>query len=58
MAENSLVMPFLDHDPKYAHGVEFGMLYVRMRDGGEGVIGDYFLADNEDQILLAGGRLS
>lgn len=57
MAEHSLIVPFLTDDPMYAYGVELGMLYVRMRDGEEDVIEEFFLSWNEDQILLTAGRL-
>ncbi len=57
MANNSLICPFLTDDVNFAHGVEFGMLYARMRDGDENVIRDFFLADNEEQILLLANRL-
>jgi hypothetical protein len=50
-------MPFLTDDVNFAHGVEFGMLYARMRDGSEGVIEDYFLLDNQDRVLLMASRL-
>jgi hypothetical protein len=54
----SLVCPFLSDNPLYAQGVEFGMLYVRMRDAAPGdVIDDYFLLPNQDQITLAANRL-
>jgi hypothetical protein len=55
-ATYNLVCPFLTDDPAYACGVEFGMLYVRMRDSDE-PIGQYFTIQNQDQILLAASRL-
>lgn len=55
MTDNTLVCPFLNADPVYAHGVEFGMLYARMRDTDE-PIGDYFARANQDQILLLASR--
>lgn len=57
MAEHSLVLPFLDESSSFAHGVEVGMLYQRMRFGGERVIEELFLIDNEEQILLMAGWL-
>jgi hypothetical protein len=57
MATNSLVCPFLNHDPVYAYGVEFGILYTRMRNGAATVIEDYFCRANQDQILLLASRL-
>lgn len=56
MASHTLVCPFLDADPKYALGVEFGMLYAQLRDADEPVSG-YFTTANQDQILLAASRL-
>lgn len=53
---NTLVCPFLSDDPVYAHGVEFGLLYGRMRDSDEPVA-DYFTRANQDQILLLASRL-
>jgi hypothetical protein len=52
-----LVCPFLDHDPRFAYGVEFGMLFARMRDGDEGEIAGYYCMANQDQILLLASRL-
>ena len=56
MPSNTLVCPFLTDDRVYAFGVEFGMLYARMRDSTEPVA-EYFTRANQDQILLAAGRL-
>ncbi len=53
---HALVVPFLNEDPVYAFGVEFGQLYARMRSGEE-VIEDYFTIQNQDQILLMASRL-
>ncbi|HEV3118692.1 MAG TPA: hypothetical protein VGY58_16705 [Gemmataceae bacterium] len=50
-----LACPFLDESPTFAYGVEFGLLFARMRR--EKVIADYFLRRNQDQILLAASRL-
>lgn len=52
---NTLVVPFFDQDPKYAYGVEFGMLYARMQVETE--IADYFTIENQEQILLLANRL-
>lgn len=60
MAEDhdySLVCPFLTDDPLYALGVEFGMLYARMSRMKMGTIKDYFLLDNQEQVLLLASRL-
>lgn len=56
MSEHTMVCPFLNGEPAYAHGVEFGMLYCQMRDSDEPVEG-YFHRENQDQILLAASRL-
>ena len=47
--------PFLTDDPVFARGVEFGMLYARMK--AETEITDYFTVDNQEQILLLANRL-
>jgi hypothetical protein len=52
------VCPFLTGDPVFAAGVEFGMLWVRMRDADiDEVLDDCFLLANQDQIKLAAARL-
>jgi len=55
MADYSLVCPFLNPDPLFAFGVEFGLLYAEMRKG-EPIAG-YFCRKNQEQILLAANRL-
>lgn len=57
MPSFDLICPFLDQSPRYAYGVEFGMLYARMDAGSEVLIDDYFCRANQDQILLAASRL-
>lgn len=57
MTSNTLVCPFLNADPVYAFGVEFGMLYVEMRAENPAPIARYFTTENQDQILLAASRL-
>ena len=57
MPSFDLICPFLDQSPRYAYGVEFGMLYARMDAGDDDVIDDYFCRANQDQILLAASRL-
>ncbi len=57
MESHSLVVPFLTDDVQFALGVEFGMLYQRMRHGDEDVIEDCFLLENQDRILLLASRL-
>lgn len=52
MTSHGLICPYIDNDPKFAYGVEFGMLFVRMR-GDEELIEGCFLRANQDQILLA-----
>ncbi len=54
---HTLACPFLNDDPVFAYGVEFGILYVRMRDGDEDKIKGYFCRANQDQILLAASRM-
>jgi hypothetical protein len=56
MTTYSLVCPFLTDDPKFAYGVEFGLLYARMR-GKARRIDDYFCSENQDRILLLASRL-
>lgn len=57
MRSYTLEVPFLTDDPEFARGVEFGLLYARMQDVDEGVIEDYFLRTNQEQILLLANRL-
>jgi hypothetical protein len=56
MTTYGLVCPFLTDDPTFAYGVEFGLLFARMR-GEEEYIADYFCLDNQDRILLLASRL-
>lgn len=56
MPANTLVCPFLTEDPVFAYGVEFGMLFARMR-AAEDPIEDFFCRENQDRILLLAGRL-
>lgn len=51
-----LVCPFLTDDPMFSYGVEFGMLYVRMREESD-LISDFFSRENQDRILLLASRL-
>jgi hypothetical protein len=53
----SCVVPFLTDDVNFAHGVEVGMLYQKMRDPWWDVIEDSFLIDNQEQITLMANRL-
>lgn len=55
MSEQQLLCPFLDDSLAFARGVEFGMFFTQMRRAK--VIADYFLRENQDQILLAASRL-
>lgn len=50
-----LVVPFLTDDPVFAYGVEFGMLFMEMKDA-DAVEGIY-CRKNQDQILLLASRL-
>ena len=56
MSVYSMMCPFLTDDPQFALGVEFGLLYARMR-GEEERISDFFSKENQDQILLLASRL-
>ncbi len=56
MTNYSIICPFLTDDPMFAFGVEFGLLFARMRSGEER-IGGYFCRQNQDRILLLAGRL-
>lgn len=56
MSSNTLLCPFLNTDPAFAYGVEFGLLWARMQNEEE-PIADYFTRANQDQILLAASRL-
>ena len=56
MPTHALVCPFLTDDTEFARGVEFGMLYARMRESDE-PIGQYITRGNQDQVLLAASRL-
>ena len=50
------VCPFLDGSESFANGVEFGLLYGTMQTTNR--IEDFFLNDNQDQILLLASRLN
>jgi len=50
-----MVCPFLDRSTAYAHGVEFGILYERMKN--EDAIDDIFTIENQEQINLCASRL-
>jgi hypothetical protein len=54
MPEYHLLCPFLQESADFAHGVEFGMLFERMKRARK--IADYFLRKNQDQILLLASR--
>lgn len=49
------VVPFLDTDVKYAHGVEFGQLFERLKEADK--IHEYITRANQDQVLLLLSRL-
>ena len=55
-ATHTLVCPFLNDDPAFAYGVEFGLLFARMGSG-EGEVFGYFCIENQEQILLLASRL-
>lgn len=52
-----LVCPFLLDGPVFARGVEFGLLYARMRDPAADVVEDYLLRANQEQVTLLASRL-
>ena len=56
MSDQQLVCPFLDESISFAAGVEFGMLFARMKTAR--VIDDLFTLENQDQILLLASRAS
>lgn len=49
-----LICPFLDDDPRFAHGFEFGKLFQTMKT--EDKISGYFMTDNQEQITLLCNR--
>lgn len=51
---NDLVCQFLNDDPVFAYGVEFGILWMRMKEEDE--IQGYFTTENQEQITLAANR--
>jgi hypothetical protein len=54
-----LLVPFLDRSDSFAHGVEFGMIWERMkacREAGE-PFADYVTTANQEQLTLAANRL-
>lgn len=54
-ASYGLICPFLGRDPRFAYGVEFGLLFARMNT--ETHIADYFCSANQEQITLLCNRL-
>lgn len=58
MDENySLLVPFLNQDPVYCHGVELGMQVIAPMLRKRRVVKGYFRTENEEQIRLTAGRL-
>ncbi len=55
-SDHSIVVPFLNEDPTYAHGVEFGMLYTKMQNPDVDRIEDFFRTENQEQITLLANR--
>jgi hypothetical protein len=49
-------VPFLNQSRDFAFGVEFGILFGRMRANPNEPIEDMFTTDNQDQILLLASR--
>ena len=58
MADNVLLVPFLDPSPTYCYGVEFGMQVMAKMLAGEEEIRGYFRTENEEQIRLACYRMN
>lgn len=58
MAENSLLVPFLNQDPTYCYGVELGMQVLAPMLKKRKVIKGYFRTENEEQIRLCCTRLN
>lgn len=54
--EYGLACPFLNDDPVYAAGVEFGMLWADLRQQPKRWSG-YVLPTNEEQVRVAASRL-
>jgi hypothetical protein len=52
----SLITPFLTDDPVFAAGVEFDLLFRRLRDG-EKLVKEYIQRKNQDRVLVMAGRL-
>lgn len=52
----SLLVPFLNADPVFCQGVQFGMLAQRMLDK-EPDIREYILSEIEEQVRVAASRL-
>lgn len=50
-----LICPFLTDNPMFAYGVEFGLLFARMKEETE--IKDYFCRANQERVLLLANRL-
>jgi hypothetical protein len=57
MSEMSLLVPFLNKDPVYCYGVEYGMMIVAPMLRKEPEIKGYFRTENEEQIRLTCYRL-
>ena len=58
MSQNyGLLIPFLNEDPAYCYGVEFGMRVVVPMCRGRRLIKGYFRTENEEQIRLAASRM-
>lgn len=49
-SDYSLVVPFLDDSPTYARGVEFGMLFERLKKAKK--VKELITTDNEEQVTL------
>jgi hypothetical protein len=53
-----LVVPFLTDDKMFAYGVEYGLLYARVRHADKGeTVKDYVSRENQERVLLMANRL-
>lgn len=57
MAENTLLVPFLNDGEEYCHGVELGLQVLAPMLAGQRLITGYFRTENEEQIRLCCYRL-
>lgn len=53
----TLVAPFLTDDPMFARGVQYGMIYMRLRHTKRNRITEQFVEADEEQIRLMAHRI-